>query len=102
MTLPHGYLRVGSVSLGSARKAARAVKAANPEVPAGRASPAQLERYLGHFGPSARKTSVKKSVASVLSGKSTGAKKASAKKTGRAAIGKKASVKKSSGASKKR
>jgi hypothetical protein len=55
-----GYLLVGSVSLGSARKAARAAKAEMPESERTKASPVLEERYLGHFGAGARKSSAKK------------------------------------------
>jgi hypothetical protein len=112
MTVPHGYLRIGSVSLGSARKAARAAKAETPERAKDKASPAALERYLGHFGSSVRKSGAKKSTGHALSTKKANAKKTGARKPVRAYAGKKttarkasarkASTKKASAASRKR
>jgi hypothetical protein len=107
MTLPSGYLRGGSVSLRSARKAARAAKAETSGRSNGKVSPSVIERYLGHFGPSVRKSSAKKTSGRGLSFKKASVKKASARKAGvrktvRSHVAKKTGTRKSAGSSKKR
>ena len=110
MTLPHGYLRAGSVSLGAARKAARDVKASKPEDT--KSSSALYERYLGHFGSSARKGAGKTVAGQALGAKKGAAKKGGAKKgtaknggvknVSRAFASKKAATKKSSSVARRR
>lgn len=80
MTSPH--LRVGSVSLGSARKAARAAKAAHTQTSEHKSSAMFLERYLGHFGASSHRSPAAKAGSRAVAAK-RGAKKASAKKIAR-------------------
>lgn len=102
MTAPHGHLRVGSVSLASARRAARAAKAVSSAGPKTSASPAVLERYLGHFGSSAGKSAAKKSRSDAPSMKKQSAKKAGARKSVRAAAGRKVSARKGTSTLEKR
>ncbi len=110
MTLPHGYLRAGSVSLGAAKKAARAVKTSKSEDT--KRSSALFERYLGHFGSSTRKSAGKSVAGQAMGAKKSAAKKGGAKrgtakkggvkKVGRTFASKKATTKKSSGDARRR
>jgi hypothetical protein len=95
-----GYLLVGSVSLGSARKAARQAKAEVRVSERTKASPALEERYLGHFGAGVRQSGAKKT--SPALSKKTAAKKSGASKKAGVHVGKKPSSKGSSGATTKK
>ena len=96
----HADLRVGSVSLVSARKAARAAKVGTPASNAS-VSVEVFERYLGHFGPESRKAGARKST----TGKTTARKssrKTAAKKSANGHAPRKSTSKKAAGSSKKR
>lgn len=95
-----GYLLVGSVSLGSARKAARAAKAETSGSERADSSPVLTERFLGHFGAGARKSGARKSASPQV--RKSAAKKAGAGKGSRTFVGKKSTSKKTAGASAKR
>jgi len=62
-------IKSGSVSLAAARQAARAAKARRHSKPATAAGTlyrdSMWERYLGHFGPVAKKSSSKKAASTV-------------------------------------
>ena len=94
-----GHLVVGSVTLGSARKAARAAKSESLGTERRKVSPVLTERYLGHFG-SAKKSGAKKTASSLA--RKSGAKKTVAAKKVRAYVGKKTSAKKAASFSRKR
>jgi hypothetical protein len=106
MTDPNGHLRVGSVPLGAAKKAAREVRASRGDET--QSSPAFFERYLGHFGSSTRQNASKKSGRLTTSAKKAGkasakkaiSRKAGAKKVGRTLPG--PAAKKSAGPAKRR